>query len=92
VQEMQPDNSPARFHFGRNCANQGRYSQPIERLERASTTNDGSAPIYLYSLGAAQARAGKMSAAWRLSEPLEIKPFEKDKRLSHRQSIGTSRN
>ena len=61
--ELQPDNYLARFHLGRIYANQGRYSQAIEQLERASAANDDSAPTYLYALGAAQARAGKMSAA-----------------------------
>src|SRR6185369_394615 len=48
----------ARFHLGRIYANQRRWPQAIEQLQRAAEVDDGSTPTYLYALGATQARAG----------------------------------
>jgi tetratricopeptide (TPR) repeat protein len=63
----------ARFHLGRIHANQRRYREAIEELERAAAgAEDESTPTYLYALGATQARAGDtVNAAVTLSKARE---------------------
>jgi tetratricopeptide (TPR) repeat protein len=62
--ELNPSQQLARFNLGRIYANEKRYPEAIAQFERAVAIGETEqTPVYLYALGAAQARAGDRATA-----------------------------